>query len=189
MSKQCLGLCVAVCWFAAFSASGQEVVHSLTGTIKSVNSSAGTIEVNTDDGSEGLFKDMTKSHVSVNVDRKFLAELVPAAGFTSKGPQTVIVFYYGDNAVRTAVGLLQIGMGPLETNSGNVARFDKHAELLTVQTSSGGEKTFQISSKTVAETSVGAVLGRRFTPEKGEQIRVISSSENGKDIARYVYAK
>jgi hypothetical protein len=188
--KACLGICLLVGWISlgAFAASAQEVVHALVGTIVSTNPSAKTIQINTDDGSEGLFNDMTKSHVSLDIDKNLLAGVTPADKLTAKGTH-VIVFYFGNLAVRTAAGLRDLGPGPLETTSGSVSKFQKHEHLLTIQTSSGTDKVFHIEAQTVAETSVGAVPGYRFDPEKSEQVRITSSSGNGTDTALYIYAK
>lgn len=188
--KACLRVCLigGGIWLGAFAAGAQEVVHALMGTIVSTDPSAKTIQINTDDGSEGMFKDMTKSNVSLDVDKNLLAGMTPADKITTKGTH-VIVFYFGNLAVRTAVGLRDLGPGPLETTSGSVSKFQKHEHVLTVQTSSGTDKVFHIEPKTVAETAVGAVPGYRFDPEKSESLRITSSSQNGTDSAWYIYAK
>jgi hypothetical protein len=188
--KVCLGVCLLAGWISlgAIAASAQEVVHALVGTFVSTNPSAKTIQINTEDGSEGLFNDMTKSHVALDIDKSLLAGLTPADKLTSKGTH-VIVFYFGNLAVRIAVGLRDLGPGPLKTASGSVSKFQKHEHLLTLQTSSGTDKVFHIETKTVAETSVGAVPGYRFDPEKSEQLRIVSLLENGTDTALYIYAK
>ncbi len=57
-------LCLIVGCFslATLSATAQEVVHALCGTVRSIDSSAKTITVSTDDGSEGLFRDFPRSN-------------------------------------------------------------------------------------------------------------------------------
>lgn len=188
--KACLGVCLLLGWTAAgaVAATAQEVVHAVSGTVSSIDSSANSIQINSDDGSVQTFKDSTKVHVSLAVDNKFLARLTPADQFKSKGAH-VIVFYYGNNTVPTAVGLERMGPGPFETSSGSVTKFEKHPRLLTLTSSSGTVKDLLILPKTVAETAVGVVEGYKFDPEKGEQIRVTSSSLNGKESALYIYAK
>jgi hypothetical protein len=190
MPKACLGVCLFLGWIAsgAFAATAQEVVHAVSGTISSIDSPAQTIEINADDGSVQTFKDSTKSHVPLDIDKKLLARLAPADKAGTKGTH-VIVFYYGNYAVPTAVGLESLGPGPFETMSGSVTKFEKHQRVLTINSSSGADKEVQIIPTTVAETAVGVVEGYRFDPEKGEQVRVTASSRNGKETALYIYAK
>ena len=45
---------------AAFAANAQEVVHALAGTVTSINSTDKTITIKTDDGSDGVFKDLSE---------------------------------------------------------------------------------------------------------------------------------
>ena len=42
----------------AIAATAQEVVHALTGTVRSIDPASKTITIFTDNGSEGLFKDL-----------------------------------------------------------------------------------------------------------------------------------
>jgi hypothetical protein len=170
------------------TAAAQEVVHAVSGTISSIDSSAKTIQINQDDGFLGTFKDATTSHPDLDIDRKLLARLTPADKFDTKGAH-VLVFYYGNSSVPTAVGLESLGPGPFTTTSGAVTKFEKHQRCITITGGSGTAKDVTIVPTTVAETSVGVVEGYKFDPEKGEQIRVTSSSANGKDTALYIYAK
>src|ERR1700740_715819 len=89
---------------AAFTANAQEVVHALAGTVTSISPTERTITIKTDDGSEGLFHDLMKSNVSYEFDRNVRADSIPASAFTKKGAH-VIVYYFGDGDVRTAVAL------------------------------------------------------------------------------------
>ena len=79
-----------------------------------------------------------------------------------------------------------LGPGPLENKTGTIVKFDKHQRLLTIKTASGVEESFRIDDKTVAETSVGAVEGHKFDPEKGDQVRVIATAANGSNTALFV---
>jgi hypothetical protein len=181
--------CVTFCLFAGcFSlATAQEVIHALTGTVTSVNPTARTIQIDTDDGSEGLFKDLTKSHTSFDFDKSIRAEAVAADAFTEKGTH-VIVYYFGDGDVRTAVALQDLGTTPLDRRSGTVVKFDRHGHLLTIKNSSGIDKSFLIVAKTRAETSVGAVEGYKFNPRKGDQVRVTATPATGNETVLFIRA-
>jgi glycerate kinase len=100
---------VGCCLLTTFSATAQEVVHALCGTVRSINSTAKTITVATDDGSEGLFQDFTKSNVSLDFDKKIRAEATTANAFTKNGVR-VIVYYFGNSDERTAVALQDLGL-------------------------------------------------------------------------------
>ena len=126
-----------VCWLvgffslAAFVANAQEVVHALAGTVTYINPTNKTIIINTDDGSEPLFKDMTASNASLDFAKDLRADSTPADTFTKKGAH-VIVYYFGDGDERTAVALQDLGGGPLKKISGSVSKFNKHEHLLTI---------------------------------------------------------
>jgi hypothetical protein len=169
------------------AATAQEVVHALTGTVTSMEPGK-TIQVDTDDGPEVDFRDLTKSNIPLEFDKDLRAQSTSADSFKTKGTH-VIVYYFGEGIQRTAVALLGLPPGPLKRTIGTVAKFEKHQHLLTVESASGGAQTFQVDSKTVVETSVGAVGGRRFDPQKGDQVRVIAAPAQGNGTALFIYAK
>jgi hypothetical protein len=179
-------LLAGYCSLCTLAATAQEVVHALTGTVTSMNPGK-TIEVDTDDGPEVEFKDFTKSNIPLEFDKDLRAQATSADRFNTKGTQ-VIVYYFGEG-VRTAVALQGLASGPLKRTIGTVVKFDKHQRLLTVESTPGGVQSFHIDSKTVVETSVGAVGGRRFDPEKGDQVRVTAAPAQGTGTALFIYAK
>jgi len=189
MRREGLKVCLLVgCFFlAAFAATAQEVVHALCGTVRSINSTAKTITVGTDDGSEGLFKDFAKSNASLDFDKRIRAKATTADAFTKNGVR-VIVYYFWDGDVRTAVALQDLGTGPFEKSSGKVANFNRHEHVLTLKNNSGVEESFHISPKTVAETALGAVEGYELNLEDGDQVRVTASSVNGGETALFIRA-
>jgi hypothetical protein len=176
---------VGVVSLGAFVANAQEVVHALAGTVSSMNPTEQTITIKTDDGSEGLFKDLMKSNVSFDFDKNVRAASIPASSFTRKGAH-VIVYYFGGGDVRTAVALQELGVGPLQKISGSVYKFNKHEHLLTIKDAAGLSESFHIDPKTVAETSWGAVEGEKFNPEKGDQVRVTAVLANGAEDALFI---
>jgi hypothetical protein len=179
------------CWLvglfslSAFAANAQQVVHALAGTVTYINPTNKTIIIITDDGSEGLFKDMTASNVSLNFAKEIRANSTPADAFTTKGAH-VIVYYFGDGDERTAVALQDLGGGPLKKISGSVTKFNRHEHLLTITDAAGVSESFHIDPKTVAETAVGAVEGEKFDPGKGEQVRVTATLANGSPEALFI---
>ena len=179
------------CWLvglfslSAFAANAQQVVHALAGTVTNINPTNKTIIINTDDGSEGLFKDMTVSNGSLDFAKDLRADSTPADAFSKKGTH-VIVYYCGDGDERTAIALQDLGGGPLQKISGSVTKFNRHQHLLTIKDSAGVSESFHIDPKTVAETAVGAVEGERFDPEKGDQVRVTATLAAGSPEALFI---
>jgi outer membrane lipoprotein-sorting protein len=187
MRRGCFKVCLLVGCFlpAAFAATAQEVVHALWGTVRSINSTAKTITVATDDGSEGLFQDFTKSNISLDFDKKIRAEATTANAFTKNGVR-VIVYYFGNSDERTAVALQDLGSGPFEKSSGTVIKFHRNEHTLTLKNKSGTEETFRLSPKSVAETAMGAVESYDLDLEVGDQVRVTAAPVRGVETALFV---
>jgi hypothetical protein len=169
----------------SLAATAQEVVHALTGIVNNINSAAKTIAVITDDGSDGIFQDMTGSRTSIEFDKNIRTEATAADEFKKKGAR-VIVFYYGAGDVRTVVAIKSLGEGPFTKDSGTVVKFDKKEHSLTIKDSSGAIESFKITSSTVADTDAGAAEGLKFDPHKGESVRVIATQTDGSLTALFI---
>jgi hypothetical protein len=171
----------------AAAATAQEVVHALTGTVRSIDPAGRTITIFTDNGSEGLFKDLTNPRLKVDFDKKLRADTSTVDTFKGQGAY-VIVFYFGDGDVRTAVSLRNLGSGPFTNDLGTVVRLDGREHVLIIKTKSGLDKSFKIAADTVAETDVGVVNGFKFQPQKDDQVKVVASTVNGAPTALFVRA-
>lgn len=191
MPGRCSQICLVIGFLmtACLVVNAQEVVHALSGTVSAINPIAKTIIIKTNDGSDGIFKDLTKSHISLLFDRDLRSHATPADAFTDKGAQ-VIVYYFGGGfgalSKRTAVALQILDAGPLENDTGTVVSFNKHE--LTIKTDSGARETFQIGDTAVADTAVGVVSGDKFDPEQGDQVRVIAAIDKGSRNLLFVRA-
>jgi len=173
--------------FASVSATAQQVVHALVGTVDVINPNSKTIIVTTDDGTPGTFEDLTDPKAHIAIDKALRADATPAQSFTTKGASAIVLFY-GEGADRTAVALRSIGQGPFTKTAGTVVRFSGREHSLSIKDSSGAVQTFTVAPSTVAETRSGAVDGKKFEPGKGEQVRVTSGLVNGSPTALFVYA-
>jgi hypothetical protein len=175
--------------FSLFTSVGttQEVVHALTGTVTSI-SLGKTIQIDTDDGPEVDFKDLTKANIPLEFDKVLRAQTTSADSFNTKGTH-VIVFYFGEGDLRTAVALQGLPAGSLKRTIGTVAKFDKHQRLITVESASGSSQSFQIEPTTVVEAAVGVVEGRKFDPQKGDQLRITAAPAQGPGKALFIVAK
>jgi hypothetical protein len=187
MLRWFLRTCILVGCFSLVSlaATAQEVVHALAGTVSSINATAKTITVKTDDGSEGLFKDMTDSKTPIDFDSNIRRDATAAVEFQKSGAR-VIVYYFGFGGVRTVVALRSLGAGPFTLTSGTVVNFNNGGQTLSIKDNSGAIKTFNFSSDMVVETSMGAVEQTRFQPAKGDQVRVTATMVNGSATALFI---
>jgi hypothetical protein len=169
----------------AITAAAQSVVHAITGVVTAVNPATRTIHVNPDDGSQSLFHILTKPDAPLEFQKSIRAASTPAATYTSTNSQA-IVFYIGDDAVRTAVAVEDLGPGPFVKSLGTIVKLDKHS--ITIKNATGAEETFQIDAKTVGDASEGVVEGKKFDINKGAQVRIIAISANGVLTALFIRA-
>jgi hypothetical protein len=174
----CLGL-------IALPLTAQEVVHALTGTVSSISSAAQTITVFQDNGSQAVFHEMTNAkRMPIEFDKRIAAGTTQASAFDKQGAY-VIVFYYGGFDNQTVVALKSLGKGPFASTVGTVEKFDR-GRSISVKDESGSVQTFKIDPNTVAEGMAGVEEGSKFQAEKGDHVRVVSSTENGSPEALFV---
>ncbi len=167
-------------------AAAQEVVHALSGTVEQINPQARTIQLKTNDGSEGVFSYLSqKSTTEMNFDRDVKDRTVPVASFNKLNEQ-VVVYFYGDGDQRTAVAVQDLGPGPFDIVEGTVTRFNKHQHQVTVKNAAGTEQTFTLDPKAMADSMTGAVPGDRLSPSKGDNVRVIATNTSGNGTALFI---
>ncbi len=169
------------------SANAQQIVHALTGKVVAISATSKTIQVDTDDGSQGNFDVLTQKDVLLSFEKSVKAMTVPASAY-SKADSHVVVFFYGDDNSRTVVAVEDLGPGPLTSDLGTIVKLDKHAHQITIKGDAGAEKTFQIDAKTLADSSYGVMEGEKFSADKGARVRVTASIENGAPTALFIRA-
>ena len=174
---------IAVVLFAG-SAGAQEVVHALSGTVTNVNPNAKTLQLTTNDGSEGTFAFETQK-ADVNFNRDVRENATPVTSF-NKLKDTVVVFYFGNGTTRTVLAVQDLGQGPFDIVEGTVAAYNKHQHQLSISTGSGKTRLFNIDQKAVADTMNGAVPAIKFEPQKGDNVRVIANKTSGTETALFV---
>jgi Cu/Ag efflux protein CusF len=177
MLKRFLRLSILVgCLSSAFAAAAaQEVVHALTGTVRSIDATAKTISVETDDGSEGLFKVLTDPKANYRFDKKISASATAPDTFKEIGV-CVIVYYIGNGDVRTVVALQNLGAGPFVKSRGTIVGVESKGRWFTVKDESGAIKTFWITSETVVETGFGVTEGSKSQLKKGDSVQVTAET-------------
>ena len=176
----------ATCFsLAATIANAQEMIHAVSGTVTTIHPKIQMTDIETDDGSPDSFQ-WTKPGVSMNFDKNVSADAVAAEKYTTLQAH-VIAYYYGVGEVRTLVALHDLGTGPFVKSIGRVVKFDRHEHLLTIQNSKGGQETFAIDAKTVADTETGVVTNYKFDYSKGVRVRILATQANGSQTALLVF--
>lgn len=171
---------------ASLAVAAQEVVHALVGTVTAINARAKTISVKTDDGSYGKFSDLSDAKTQIEFDKSVRTDGTAASEFQKSGIR-VIVYYFGDDDVRTAVALRSLGSGPFTKSIGTVTGYDGGHRLISIREESGTISSFKITSETVVESETGAEAGRKFHPEKNHQVRVTAATVDGIPTALFIY--
>jgi hypothetical protein len=165
--------------FCPAIAGAQWIIHAMGGTIKSVSGSAGTLSFNSDDGTPGEFQLPQSAKLNIFFDKEVRAETAAPDKAVASDSQ-VILFFFGDGIVRTAVAVQSVGSGPFQKVTGTVVRFDKHDRVLTIKTDTG-QRTFMVSDKTVVDTPDGVIPGRKFSAERGDHLRLLAQPKDGQE--------
>jgi hypothetical protein len=169
-------LCVFSLGLGLLGATGsaQEIIHALTGTVRSIGAADKSLVLFQDGGHEKMFKGSTDAKARATLHKKLGNEAISVDELKTEGAY-VIVFYCGGGDEPTAVAVKDLGKGPFTAISGTVTKFDSHARSVTVQDETGTAQSFKISGDTVVEGSMGVVEGLKFSPEKGEKLRVVAT--------------
>lgn len=190
MQRRMLSLAVmVVAWFSfgSHQCAAQEVVHALTGTVSAVDPVSCTITVKTDDGSEGLFKDVAGTQIKTSFDKEIEAQSTPVDQFKQVGSH-VIVYYFGFGDLRTAVAVKELTAASVHKSTGTVTEADHHHHLLTLKDDAGGTQEIAIDKDASVDTAEGVVEGHKYEPSKGEHLTVIWTATNGQNTAIFIYA-
>jgi hypothetical protein len=176
MRRALLSTCVfAGCILStSVPSASQEIIHAFTGTVSAIDETTKTITVFQDNGSQGVFREMSNSKTRIAFDKKVADETTAVAKFDKSGAYAII-FYFGERDNPTVVALKNLGAGPFESTTGTVAKVEAHRSI-TVADEAGALHTFKIDKDTVAEGAMGAVGGDRFEVNKGDRVRVVSST-------------
>jgi hypothetical protein len=168
--------------FAISGAGAQEIIHAYAGTVSAVDAVSRTITVALADSSQEIFNDTADAKSSALLNKK-MRDGVVAVSSVGKGAY-VIVYYFSSGKDHIAVGLRNLGPGPFIEEIGTVFKRDDHS--IAIRGKSGAVETFNVNPGTVAETSVGAVGGLKFQPEKGDHIRITATAAKGSADAQFI---
>jgi hypothetical protein len=164
----------------------QEIVHGITGTVTAANPNAKTFTLQADNGTVVLFDARNHGGNPVTLAKE-MQQQSTAADTVHTGAH-VLVFYYGNDAVRNAVAIRDLGTGALDRVNGNVADFDRHQHRMKVKCSAAEPQDVVLSDQTVVDTPMGVVQGSKYKPNKGEQVGIVSTSSKGERTALFISA-
>jgi hypothetical protein len=166
----------------AGTASAQQMIHAVSGSVKAIYPKAYMLEIITDDGSSGHFQWEAKPTKKVEFNKNVSAEATAIESFTHKGAH-VIVYYYGQGEIRNVVAVHDLGDATVSALQGSVVKLDKHERVLTIKVDSGTEQQLQLDPKTVVDTTTGVQDDFKYGLDKGAAISVIATQANGAQLA------
>lgn len=167
----------ATCFIFAFSiAHAQQFILAVSGTVTSINAKIGMVDIETGDGTSGHFRRIKASEGSINVDKTVRADSTAVDKFTT-ADNHVIVYYFGEGNIRTAVALHYLGDRSIDKSIWRVVSLNRHDRLLTVKDSAGTELSYHLDPKTIADTASGVSQGLKFDLSKGSPVRVIAATQ------------
>jgi hypothetical protein len=168
--------------FALSIAHAQERVYAVSGTVTSINPKIQMTEVDTDDGTAGHFRWIKTPGPEIEFNKNVRVDATPADKFTTKGDHA-IVYFFGEGDLRTVVALRDLGAGQVAVATGTVVKLNRKEHTLTLKKTGGDEATFHLDAKTVVTTPDGVMEDFKYDLNKGDSVRVTSSSANGSDTA------
>ena len=180
-------LCVFSLGFGLLAVPGtaQEVIHALTGTVRSISAADKSFWILQDGGRETMFKGSTDAKARAALQKKLGDATISVDELKTEGAYVIVFYHYGSEDP-TAIALKNLGHGPFFATSGTVTKFDSHTRSVSVQDETGTAQTFKISGDTVVEGAMGVVDGLKFTPEKGDKLRVVATKTDGGDTALFL---
>jgi len=165
---------------AASAASAQMSVHVVAGAIKDKSPTA--LSVALDPTSSDQFHIDSGSSPSLNFPSD-LRDGTTAPGQFSKQGDFALLYYYGFGDQRTAVAVRDLGSDAFTKAKGTVAAYDKKTRTLTLKDDGGKDITLALDDHLVLDTDMGVQSGRKYSPHKGDHVRVTyTGSAPGKVI-------
>jgi hypothetical protein len=167
------------------TAFAQEMIHAVSGTVTALNANTGTFQINTDDGSSGTFKWQKTLSTPIAFDKSVRADSASPEDLKTTGAH-VIVFYFGQGDIRTAVAVHNLGAGQVKAVNGTVVKFDRHDHTIVVKDNSGTEQTIHLDPKTVGDTMMGVMQDYKFDYNKGDSVVVTATQSGGNETAALI---
>jgi hypothetical protein len=165
--------------------SAQEIVHAVTGVVTKIDTSAHTITLNENDGTQLVIRDEAANHPRYDFDKTLRSEATDSTAFDKQGDR-VILYYFGDGLLARAVAVKDLGLAALKISSGKVTHWDHHHHQVTIKAKDGDQQTFQLDEKTAVETPMGVVDGEKFSPHTGDDVLIKTLDKSGNNEAVFL---
>lgn len=163
--------------------AAQEVVHATAGTVVKIDLATSALTLQKPDHSTEVFQLTQSLSKPVSFD-KSLREESEAADKLSKEQTNIIVYYFGESP-ETVVSVKDLGKEVLDV-SGTVQQVDKGQHAITIRADSGTQTTCYTAKDASVETLFGVVEGGKYSPKKGEKIRMVCTQAAGKETAEFI---
>ncbi len=182
MNGNMLRSVVLVLASSAAMASAQMTVHAVTGPVKTVTPQNLSVMVDAASGTTSKFKIMPSAKMPQEFSRDLRADSTAPETFQKVG-DFALVYYYGYGNDQTAVAVKDLGTGPFTKAHGTIVAFDKHGRTLTLKDDSGKQVPLLLNDQMVVDTDTGVDSGRKFSPHKGDEVRVTYTSGSPATVA------
>jgi hypothetical protein len=156
----------------------QDVVSSVKGTVKRVDSVVKTMVVKTADGTEHTFHFLERTTVH-GADAS--AGAAKDAFHGLKDGSEVVVHYSKKGTVETAEEIDHVGKDGLKVTEGTVSKIDREAKSLMVKTADGAETTFSLTEHAAKDAGKDIAKGT----ENSAKVTVYYTEEGGRKIAHF----
>jgi hypothetical protein len=175
MNRTMLRSAVLILASSAVAASAQMTVHAVTGSVKTVTPHNLSVMVDSSSGSASKFKIAPSAKLPSEFSHDLRADSTAPESFQKVG-DFALVYYYGYGDSQTAVAVKDLGAGPFTKARGTVIAFDKHSRTLTLKDDTGKRVPMLLNDQVVVDTDTGVDSGRKFSPHKGDLVRVTYSA-------------
>lgn len=163
--------------------SAQEIVHATTGKLLQLDPSTSALTIQDAEQTTRTFDVKQANSLQVSFDKSLKEDAEPIDKLSSRGDH-VIVYYFG-GFKQIAVAAKDLGK-KAEDISGKITGVNKNQHTVTVTLKDGSTKTFYIAKDAAVETSMGVVLGSKYSPKKGESISATCTIADGKEVAQFL---
>jgi hypothetical protein len=176
------GCFVACSLLLVVPAGAQEMIHAVSGTVTAIHPKVDMLELATDDGSSGHFQWTNKDKGSYSLDKAIKADSTNPAEIAAPGAH-VIIFYFGDGNLRTAVAVETLTQPAIKTITGTVVKLNRHQHTLVIKQASGADVSFNLVPKTVGDTTTGVATDFKFDFDKDQAVNVTAAQTDGTQSA------
>lgn len=168
-------LCAAVA--GSLFAAGY-AVSAVEATVKAVDSTARTVTVKTEDGTEHTF----------HVTKRTVVHGSEGAGPASKDAMkdlhegsSVVVHYTKKGSDETAQEIDRLGSDGLKESKGTISKLDRGGKKLVLKSEDGTEQTYDLSARAANDAGKDIAEGS----DKGANVTVYYAEAGGKKVAHF----